>query len=997
MPLTPGLEARFRRSAQNEIFSQKELSALQTQIQTPEDANWVATQLREQLGEDRIELSQYTRRERLDAFLGSLDAKFDLGLAAAPGRDRIDALMMAQGGAKEAEGEAELLPKNAPSGRPIEVTAEGGLRSGGAALDPSGPQWADAVAGLIDPGQLDGIEPAARAALHATVLDGLEASLPLDGESKGKFGAMARIATSAAFLEAEADADALSPEAKQRVGTLIDKAPSAMNKAVLRAAAGQAPAEGDAALLDAHQALAGDRYQVGYARCPRSARTELMALTGFARNGDALDNVAKGLAVFAELDGGRGLGPKGLEAAIAQASTYVDTYPQAEYVFGTFAQEAPKAVAKVTNQALVAELAPGLGAQPPRFGSTPLTSEQAGTMRQVLAKLADSSAAAEIETALARAAEVFSGKSVSAYGRPATPQEALPPAAFALFEKTARRGLDSADATPTGMLDAASLRESLTKALRPLAAQMTGVIGGLRAEAPRLGETRLSPEAAKWMEGLLRERMASTLSLDNLERAVAVYAGSSETLDGEGLKAFQKLIGDYAAQFPDRRQLDFNKLPRIASYAVEGKSMPSSTLDGKPVGLAGLDTAIASSVAEMAKAGGQRYPWMAGRWAFRAREASKLVDVIAQKTAEGTGPVQALRQAHPGKDVSVVVTGAHGAHEEIAFDVAGVGRFLQGSDGKMERSSKRIEPELFTATIGEGGAVHARIAQPRNTDLYLLQTTYSVGDRIDVFAPDRSKSDDWKEGKDFETAHAVREGVIESYDPKGLYTVRVQDGDETKLERVSIKEIAKANNPHEFALDGSHYSDVDINLSQPALAKFIEDAKPIIAEHLPTDGSLYELPTEAIEKRQLACLDALTKFTAGRMKYPAGKDGHPDDASKAYHETIDGLGWYDRAPLGRLLELERGVCRHQFIARHLLTQVAGIDCRIASGAANTASGKYRGLHVWGEVSLAGEGRYLSDQTWNDAAIPLWDGAYDVDARRVEMYHRTARYDGNLVA
>ena len=48
------------------------------------------------------------------------------------------------------------------------------------------------------------------------------------------------------------------------------------------------------------------------------------------------------------------------------------------------------------------------------------------------------------------------------------------------------------------------------------------------------------------------------------------------------------------------------------------------------------------------------------------------------------------------------------------------------------------------------------------------------------------------------------------------------------------------------------------------------------------------------------------------------------------------------------------------------------------------------------VTLADGQRYLSDQTWNDATIPLWHGAYDSDARRREMSDRTAEYDAEII-
>ncbi len=153
-----------------------------------------------------------------------------------------------------------------------------------------------------------------------------------------------------------------------------------------------------------------------------------------------------------------------------------------------------------------------------------------------------------------------------------------------------------------------------------------------------------------------------------------------------------------------------------------------------------------------------------------------------------------------------------------------------------------------------------------------------------------------------------------------------------------------------------------------------------------------EMSAGELAKQQKACIKALMKYTTDRVHYPRGKDSNPDDAAKRYHELDEGWG---RFPLGDLVEIERGVCRHQCILEHLLLQKAGIDSRLASGAANTRDGKFRGFHIWCEVTLANGERFLSDQTWSDATIPLWGGAYSVDKRRVEMAFRTDRYSRNL--
>ena len=137
------------------------------------------------------------------------------------------------------------------------------------------------------------------------------------------------------------------------------------------------------------------------------------------------------------------------------------------------------------------------------------------------------------------------------------------------------------------------------------------------------------------------------------------------------------------------------------------------------------------------------------------------------------------------------------------------------------------------------------------------------------------------------------------------------------------------------------------------------------------------------------------EYTANAMIYPRSKDSNPDEASAKYHEYIDNASGWNRVALGELVKIERGVCRHQCILEHLLLQRAGIDSRLASGAANTSSGDFRGYHIWCEVTLADGTRFLSDQTWDDATIPLWAGAYSVDKRRIEMGYRTDRYNRNI--
>ena len=226
------------------------------------------------------------------------------------------------------------------------------------------------------------------------------------------------------------------------------------------------------------------------------------------------------------------------------------------------------------------------------------------------------------------------------------------------------------------------------------------------------------------------------------------------------------------------------------------------------------------------------------------------------------------------------------------------------------------------------------------------------------------------------------------------YTVKYKTPEgEEKTQTLTLSDIRKANNPHYFNPKGSQFSDVSINVNtDAALKEFLDGAQPIIDAHLPANGSLATLTPKELVQKQKACIDALMKY-ASRVKYPQEGENVTDPNSKAFLE-LEKKGFM--FPLGELAKIDRGVCRHQCIFEQLMLQQAGIDSRLASGAANTSGNAFRGYHIWTEVTLADNERYLSDQTWSDPYIPLWKGAYSVDRQRQEMYDRTARYDTNLV-
>jgi hypothetical protein len=285
---------------------------------------------------------------------------------------------------------------------------------------------------------------------------------------------------------------------------------------------------------------------------------------------------------------------------------------------------------------------------------------------------------------------------------------------------------------------------------------------------------------------------------------------------------------------------------------------------------------------------------------------------------------------------------------------------------------------------------------------YPLMNTYGLGDRIDVEVFDVASADVQVEAERFQTRYKVYRGTITGFDNQGNHRVIVDEPTGPVERTISYEQIRTWNNPHLVPEEGGVACGAAFNRSSDR--RFADDLTAlttIAAQHgLPLfDLSLSEV---ALAQLQKAFLKALNAFTSRTLRYP--RQPPVDDADRAYAARLS-TGTH---PMGDYLEIARGVCRHQFIREHMGKQRAGIDERFASGAANTYAGAFRGLHIWGEVSLADrsrlvmdtpeatDARYLSDATWGDAWVPLWDGAYGNDLRRIEMYDRTRSYASLLV-
>ena len=903
------------------------------------------------------------------------------------------------------------LPQPAFDGRAVAISRDAVVVGGATvALAVKNQTDGTSLLALVRPRQLDAIGAADKSGVAATLVAGLAAGLPLDPVSTWKFHpAVAALAILGALREL---ASSLRPADVDTLAVLVGRTPSLMQEALLLSALSKAPATSSSssklagfpspeqtALLTGFDAMRAETGRVGSTDVKGEASTVALSCLAFAKDQTSLDNIGKGLEAWSKMEGGYASDFSAAEgrAALASLELYINAASSTNLVFGAFAQDAPKNIALAQSAATTAKLEPLLTSSRPTLGGVPLSADQATFIMTLLPGIKDDAAVAALSRGLAVAHASLS-TTVSSWGTPQAPTAPLSPAAFGAFQRGALEAFEVRAGTTDAMIDPRALEAAIKTEATSLGDSVKPFLTELSQGVVRDGNTAITVSAAvaSDLKQLVLDHAKSSMAVPNLIGAVVVVgAKNGDRLDGAGAAMFTKIISDYRAEFAGTQLLDFNKLGRIASFVVEGKSVPLSTLNGQSVKLADFYGAVATKVSTSVSTDLQQN-WAGQRWGIRAKQSVELLDVIAQQTAEQAGPIVSLSKQFPGQKVQVIATGKDGEHERFLFKV-GANIFAQASDGRVQSFDVRrfgIEPVLFTADVRSDGAYDVQVPST-STRKYPTQGTYAVGDSIDVQFRDLQATNSYEEGKPFSTQFKVALGVIKGFDAAGSYSVDLTDPNGAVSNKsFTIDEIKKFNHPHYFAENASLFSDVRINVNtDKALKDFLDGAAPIARLHLPTDGTLLNLSTEQLAKRQKSCVEALMKYAATNMKYPGEKTATDAD-SQTYHRLIgDG---YSKVDLGELIKIKKGVCRHQCILQHLLLQRAGIDSRLASGSANTSAGGFRGFHIWVELTLADNSRYLSDQTWSNPTIPLWDGAYNVDKQRSEMYDRTARYDAQIV-
>ncbi|HEY3446196.1 MAG TPA: hypothetical protein VGK67_07515 [Myxococcales bacterium] len=983
---------------------------------TAEEGAAVVDGMVEALQADSLDLTGADSQAAANSLLGKLDAATPLPL------DKSGAEPLPSGTVNftkllsmQAEAKVQKLPAASFDGKALGVDKKGEVtldrRRVGLDLKQPSDATVSALWGLARPDQLTGLSEAGAAALQKNLAASVAAASVIEPKEPGKFNRMASVCAGTAVLGELAAK--WSPETVDAMLQIAEKSPSVMTQALavrgLQAAplsdeqkaklAALKPVEGGADLLAAFDKARTEQQKAGWENVKGPAAELTLSSFTFAKSGEAVTNFMTTLKAWDQLNPNYGetLNAEEVGKLKSILDNYVQTSEQNVFVFGTLSNNAPKDVAGIVSERTVAEITPGLKAEQPGIGGVALTREQADFVLSIAPNLRDKRSVEQLAQALGVVQGAFEQRLPSTWETPKPPAK-LDEAAFALFQRAAIDYQDAAGASPDGKLGYDDLVKSLRAQVNELQPAIAPRLAELKATPPTWDGVQVSPECATYLEAQLRDHLKSAMSVDNLGRALKVYAGKSGgKVDGETFTKFQSMLEEYKGQWPELKTFDFNKLERIATFKVDGKEVPLCKLNGKPVGLADFYNTVATNVSGAIDKSLMKYDWQGDRWGYRAKQLVELMDVVAEQTVRGEGPVALLQQQNPGKTVEILATGADGGHAQLLYSVKDksgkeTARYAQGSDGALAKTTESGDPILVSATVGKDGDLNATVAKQIKTTRWPLQNPYTVGDRIDVNYQDGKVEELEDEGKPFSTRYKVLEAEITGYDAKGKYTVKFKTPEgEEKTQTLSLSDIRKANNPHYFNPKGSQFSDVSINVNtDAALKEFLDGAQPIIDAHLPKGSTATLTPKELVQK-QKACIDALMKY-ASRIKYPSEGANVTDPGSKAFLELEKGYMF----PLGELAKIDRGVCRHQCIFEHLLLQQAGIDSRLASGAANTSGNAFRGYHIWTEVTLADNERYLSDQTWDDPYIPLWKGAYSVDRQRQEMYDRTARYDSNLV-
>jgi hypothetical protein len=162
----------------------------------------------------------------------------------------------------------------------------------------------------------------------------------------------------------------LSAASADKLLALVGKTPSLMQETLLLqalkaapstpaivAAVGAFPSADQQKLLTAFDTFRGESGRVGFTDVKGEAAAAALTCLAFAKDQVAVDNISKGLETWSKMEAGYGSDFSAVEArgALKMLEPYINKASTTNLVFGAFAQEAPKAVAREQNAAVVAK------------------------------------------------------------------------------------------------------------------------------------------------------------------------------------------------------------------------------------------------------------------------------------------------------------------------------------------------------------------------------------------------------------------------------------------------------------------------------------------------------------------------------------------------------------------------------------------------------------------------------------------------------------------
>ncbi|CAN0546124.1 unnamed protein product, partial [Laminaria digitata] len=321
----------------------------------------------------------------------------------------------------------EPLKKKTFGGQGLAINDAGKLALGGKVLAPAevpSDAHLEALIGLARPQQLDLLSEAKAQALTKDLLTQVKETLPVNNEAKGKYrqvvaslAALGAVENLAAQLnEGQIDTllglyvDAPNPLTQAILLRTLEEAPCSAAQAQKRDKL-EAPESKDVVLDNYDELIAGRARTKGFNRIEGAAVGLALGAITFAKNRAAIDNVYEGMDIYADLNKGQPTWDAQELSYMAEVlETYVDTYPQTAYVFGTFSKEAPQKLAKLSNERVAAALSPKLQGDAPSFDGVALTAPQAKRMQGLLGGIKDESAVKSFTQALSEAADLVNTK-----------------------------------------------------------------------------------------------------------------------------------------------------------------------------------------------------------------------------------------------------------------------------------------------------------------------------------------------------------------------------------------------------------------------------------------------------------------------------------------------------------------------------------------------------------------------------------------------------------